>query len=60
MMQRHIAVLMQTEDDKEAAHILRVAAERLLAAGSDAAGERLLDADGEVCGQISILFVGAA
>jgi hypothetical protein len=60
MMQRHIAVLMQTEDDKEAAHILHVAADRLLAIGSDAAGEKLLDADGEVCGEIKILFVGTA
>jgi len=26
----------------------------------DAAGEKLLDADGEVCGEIKILFVGSA
>jgi len=60
MMQRHIAVLMQTEDDEEAALLLRAAAERVLAAGTNAAGEILLSTDGEICGEIKILFVGAA
>lgn len=58
MMRRHIAVWMQTEDDEEAAGILRVAAARLLEVGSEAAGEILRNTDGDPCGEIKVIFVG--
>jgi hypothetical protein len=57
MMRRHIAVLLQTDDDTEVARILQLAAERFLA-GSNATGGLLYDTDGEVCGEVKILFVG--